>query len=593
MRPVLPPGMLGRSGRLRHVRMRKRPFAGQRNSCSAAPGGLGRHENVPGMRRDDQGDRPALPLLRDQLRHRRPADRSRLESQGDEGRRGPGFAQDGGYALRVERAGLPGADRGHCGHGDTVAQATTAGQAGAGLRRPGVFSHRAFRGIFDLDGAVPFLFRLEGSAGRLSEAERVVRAATEREAGVHCPHCDATIIVGQTLVDCPSCGAVHHAACWGEHGGCGTYQCAPARRQLEPNVQPAIRITAADVDRAVPLPKPQSHSTPPPILPPARQPEPAERNGLAVAAFVVALAGIVLFGPVTGLVAIVLGALALGAIHQKGQRGMALAVAAVLLGVVDVAGWVVALAFLLGRGGPRLAEVDFEPDPSVLENLSPEISRAMRANVLIETRHGWRRLGARGIGSGVIVRIGDRTATIVTNRHVVDPGFTDGQEGSDELPEPGFVGVKVIGQPVMPGTVVWVAPHGIDLAVLHAPIDTDEAKAAVWQRHPKLAPGDTVFSIGNPQGLGWTHTRGTISQIRVRRRGGRAMSVIQTDTPINPGNSGGGLYDEEGRLVGINTWTNDKRFSEGLSFALAFQSLLQLNPPFPAEPAGDDEPADR
>ena len=91
--------------------------------------------------------------------------------------------------------------------------------------------------------------------------------------------------------------------------------------------------------------------------------------------------------------------------------------------------------------------------------------------------------------------------------------------------------------------------------------------------------GSEVFTIGNPQHLDWTHTRGSISQLRLQRRGERQIHVIQTDAALNPGNSGGGLYDKSGTLIGINTWTNDKRFSEGLGFAIALDSLLDLDPP--------------
>ena len=101
-----------------------------------------------------------------------------------------------------------------------------------------------------------------------------------------------------------------------------------------------------------------------------------------------------------------------------------------------------------------------------------------------------------------------------------------------------------------------------------------------------------MFSIGNPHHLGWTHTRGVISQLRLHRRGSRTVRIIQTDTAINPGNSGGGLFDKDGMLIGINTWTNDKRVSEGLSFAIALVSFLSLDPPLgkpdtPAETTDD------
>ena len=59
----------------------------------------------------------------------------------------------------------------------------------------------------------------------------------------------------------------------------------------------------------------------------------------------------------------------------------------------------------------------------------------------------------------------------------------------------------------------------------------------------------------------------------------RRNRVIQTQTPLNPGNSGGGLFTNDGFLVGINTWTNDKKISEGLGFAISLATLLELNPP--------------
>ena len=57
------------------------------------------------------------------------------------------------------------------------------------------------------------------------------------------------------------------------------------------------------------------------------------------------------------------------------------------------------------------------------------------------------------------------------------------------------------------------------------------------------------------------------------------MRVIQTQAAINPGNSGGGLYDQDGYLIGINTWTADKSVSEGIGFAIALDELLELAPP--------------
>jgi len=97
--------------------------------------------------------------------------------------------------------------------------------------------------------------------------------------------------------------------------------------------------------------------------------------------------------------------------------------------------------------------------------------------------------------------------------------------------------------------------------------------------------GETVFAIGNPHDLGWSHTQGVISQFRIKTYEARRVRVIQTQASINPGNSGGGLYDQEGYCLGINTWTADKSISEGIGFAVALDTLLDLEPPALAAPA--------
>jgi S1-C subfamily serine protease len=140
--------------------------------------------------------------------------------------------------------------------------------------------------------------------------------------------------------------------------------------------------------------------------------------------------------------------------------------------------------------------------------------------------------------------------------------------------------------------VVWVAPNGIDLALLTTPVVSTEAVPAESKPHPILTIGDEVFAIGNPYGLGWTYSRGSISQLRMLAEDKWRLRVIQTDAAINPGNSGGGLYDKSGALIGINTWTNDKQHSEGVSFTITLDSLLDLAPPQLNAPA-KNRPAER
>jgi hypothetical protein len=333
-------------------------------------------------------------------------------------------------------------------------------------------------------------------------------------------------------------------------------------------VSGAWKITAEELGKAVvrPAPRPAGGFSYTP-----RAPLPPPSNRLAWASFVTALAGIPLFGVLTGLVAILLGCVAVGR-GPAGRRGAGLALAGILLGLADVVGWLVFLSFMLGRPSPLVSLDDVRLDPKALENLDPVHGRAMRANVVITTAHK----GA--LGSGVILRIRDEEALVVTNRHVVDPDFTGSGKAAQDAPRLPDVTVLLLGQPERPGKVIWVAPHGIDLALVRAPCDTAEARAAAWQRHRPVRGGETVFAVGNPHGLGWTQTQGVLSQLRRQDHGGFDVQLLQTQAALNFGNSGGGLFDQEGYLIGINTWVKDKRVSEGLGFAIAFDTLLDLAP---------------
>ncbi|NOX56295.1 MAG: DUF4190 domain-containing protein [Planctomycetes bacterium] len=419
-----------------------------------------------------------------------------------------------------------------------------------------------------------------------------IRLAGDREAGVVCPVCQREIDAGVEVATCRDCGLVHHRACWQASDGCSSYECAPARRPAAGRSAPTLRVTPEDLDAARPLP--QRHSAPPPpstfsaSSTDCRQSR--KLNGMALAALIVALLGIPLFGLVTGLVAIILGGFAVGTIRRTRQRGVGLAVTGILLGVADMVGWLILLSVLLSRPGTRLDIEAFEPSEATLEDLAPNVRRAMMANAWIET-HGVLKVFG-GIGSGVVLQIKNGEGLLVTNRHVVDPDFES--QANREVGGKAVgtdVSVRLVGQPPQVGRVIWIAPDGIDLALLTVSISSPRVRAALWRRGFPLKVGQSVFAVGNPQGLGWTQTGGVVSQLRVLRTGGREVRIIQTSAAINPGNSGGGLYTEDGFLIGIVTWTNDKRFSEGLSFAIALDELLKLAPP-PLEPAEKSEEAE-
>src|SRR5262249_46184925 len=65
--------------------------------------------------------------------------------------------------------------------------------------------------------------------------------------------------------------------------------------------------------------------------------------------------------------------------------------------------------------------------------------------------------------------------------------------------------------------------------------------------------GDWVIAVGNPYGLGGTVTAGIISAHHRDIQEGPYDDFLQIDAPINPGNSGGPLFDQSGRVIGIDS----------------------------------------
>ncbi len=69
------------------------------------------------------------------------------------------------------------------------------------------------------------------------------------------------------------------------------------------------------------------------------------------------------------------------------------------------------------------------------------------------------------------------------------------------------------------------------------------------RRVDDLKVGETVYSVGTPNGLERSFNQGLISGLRQWE----GVRIVQNTAPIWFGSSGGGLFDERGNLVGITT----------------------------------------
>jgi serine protease Do len=295
-----------------------------------------------------------------------------------------------------------------------------------------------------------------------------------------------------------------------------------------------------------------------------------------VVSFVISLISIPAFGLLTGWISVLLGCIGL-VLRQPKQRGLALGALSIVIGIGSSIGW----AFFYFQDSPFQAAAlsfdEYDIDPASIDSLPPAIARPMRSNVLMKTRTGLAGLDYM-IGAGIILKVDADAVLLLTNRHVIDDDFNGSQQEKSPLPDHS-VNVQFLGRAPLNGSVVWMAPFGVDAALVRVPtLNTQDLVAACWAAEAACRVSDRVFVVGNPMGLAWSHASGEVSQVRRQDFGPLNVRVIQISAPVNTGNSGGGLYDEHGLLIGVNTWTKDKRFAEGLAFSISFQSILELIP---------------
>lgn len=94
---------------------------------------------------------------------------------------------------------------------------------------------------------------------------------------------------------------------------------------------------------------------PPPPSYPSYTPPPggdvyrrAGNNGKAVAAMVCGIVGLVVFGFILGIIAIVLGSMAKKEIQRTGQGGSGMATAGIVLGILDIVAGIIIFAAVVG-----------------------------------------------------------------------------------------------------------------------------------------------------------------------------------------------------------------------------------------------------
>lgn len=191
----------------------------------------------------------------------------------------------------------------------------------------------------------------------------------------------------------------------------------------------------------------------------------------------------------------------------------------------------------------------FATIPAQLNALTPDqvFDKVKDAIVVVKTLDS--KGGLKSQGSGVIISSGK----IATNSHVVEGGAS----------------YKVCRGKQIVAATLYAEDQDKDICILNA--KSIIGKPAQLGKAAGLKVGVPVYAVGAPRGLDLSISDGIIAQLR-----GGLPPFIQTTAAISPGSSGGGLFDGEGRLVGLTTLYVEG--GQNLNFAIPVEWISDVKP---------------
>jgi serine protease Do len=187
-----------------------------------------------------------------------------------------------------------------------------------------------------------------------------------------------------------------------------------------------------------------------------------------------------------------------------------------------------------------------------IEDISPK-NRTLLSTVVIQTKFG----STPSSGAGVIYQLDKETgdAYVITNYHLV---FSKNYGLCSSIAI--YLYGMVYADYAIPATLIGGSVN-YDIAVLKVSgsniLKNSYATDVTLGNSERVRVFDEVYAVGNPEGFGMAVTEGIISvdseRLDMTGSDGSAIDlrVMRVSAAINEGNSGGGLYDEDGKLIGI------------------------------------------
>ena len=163
-----------------------------------------------------------------------------------------------------------------------------------------------------------------------------------------------------------------------------------------------------------------------------------------------------------------------------------------------------------------------------------------------------------GFGSGIIIT---PEGLILTNYHIIHDLDIENVKvwfyAADEL---GYYTVDLVGiDPFADIALLQInnMPQA-KLPLVYLELETDEDNYKLAQ---------DVWAIGHPLGMQWSVTRGVINSYDRASFITAYVRLVQHTALIQKGNSGGPLVDEDGRVIGVNTYVTKPAESLGFGYA--------------------------
>lgn len=159
----------------------------------------------------------------------------------------------------------------------------------------------------------------------------------------------------------------------------------------------------------------------------------------------------------------------------------------------------------------------------------------------------------------------DNNGKILTNKHVAYNSSTSANYN--------IIQVRLANEDKWYDANVIKISENEDLAI----IKIDKTNTNFFTLQENVSNGETIYTIGNPNGFGLSFASGFVSSDKRNViYNEQTIETIQTSLVINEGNSGGPVFNKKGKLLGIISFRLKDKYGEviqGVSFALPSSTI--------------------